>query len=71
MVYRNCSSPKDSKALIGQARRILELARPERFLISGAIGLLFGSTGISLAVPKVMGELIDAVMQNTGNGFLC
>lgn len=59
-------SVKDAKALIGQARQILELARPERVLIGGAIGLLLGSTTISLAVPKVMGGLIDSVMQNTG-----
>lgn len=67
MVYHNCSFLQDSKALIGQMRRILELARPERFLIGGAIGLLCGSTAVSLAVPKVMGGLIDAVMQNTGS----
>ncbi|CAN0264824.1 unnamed protein product [Ectocarpus fasciculatus] len=53
-------------ALTDQARRLLELARPESKLIGGAIVLLLGSTTISLAVPKVMGGLIDSVMQGTG-----
>lgn len=52
--------------MVGQARRLLELARPESALIGGAIGLLLGTTTISLAVPKVMGGLIDTVMQGTG-----
>ena len=30
------------------------------------MGLLLGTTTISLAVPKVMGNLIDSVMQGTG-----
>ncbi|CAM9177530.1 unnamed protein product, partial [Laminaria digitata] len=51
---------------VGQARRLLELARPESALIGGAMGLLLGTTAISLAVPKVMGSLIDTVMQGTG-----
>ncbi|CAN0331444.1 unnamed protein product, partial [Hapterophycus canaliculatus] len=46
-----------------QGRQLLELARPESKLIGGAIGLLLGSTAISLAIPKIMGVLIDSVMQ--------
>lgn len=53
-------------AITTQARRLLELARPERNLLGGALGLLLGSTTISLAVPKVMGSLIDSVMQGSG-----
>ncbi|CAN0541979.1 unnamed protein product, partial [Ectocarpus sp. 12 AP-2014] len=61
------ADPKISPlALTDQARRLLELARPESKLIGGAIVLLLGSTTISLAVPKVMGGLIDSVMQETG-----
>ena len=50
---------QDPKALVGQVRRLLELARPQSALIGGAMGLLLGTTAISLAVPKVMGNLID------------
>lgn len=57
---------QDPKALVGQVRRLLELARPQSALIGGAMGLLLGTTAISLAVPKVMGNLIDSVMQGTG-----
>ncbi|CAM9224865.1 unnamed protein product [Pylaiella littoralis] len=60
------ASNASALALTGQARRLLELARPESHLIGGAIGLLLGTTGISLAVPKVMGGLIDSVMQGMG-----
>ena len=51
---------------MGQVGRLLELARPESALIGGALVLLLSSTSISLAVPKVMGALIDSVMQGTG-----
>eukprot|EP00752_Nemacystus_decipiens_P004588 g4188.t1 len=54
-------------AITTQARRLLELAWPERKLLGGALGLLLGSTTISLAVPKVMGSLIDSVMQGSGS----
>lgn len=57
---------QNPKSFLGQAGRLLELARPEGALIGGAIVLLLGSTSISLAVPKVMGSLIDSVMQGTG-----
>lgn len=57
---------QEPKALIGQTRRMLQLARPESALIGGAMGLLLGSTAISLAVPKVMGGLIDSAMQSNG-----
>ncbi|CAM9620990.1 unnamed protein product [Ascophyllum nodosum] len=57
---------KNPKALVGQVGRLLELARPESALIGGALVLLLSSTSISLAVPKVMGALIDSVMQGTG-----
>lgn len=53
-------------AITTQAGRLLELAWPERKLLGGALGLLLGSTTISLAVPKVMGSLIDSVMQGSG-----
>jgi hypothetical protein len=44
--------------------RMVQLAKPEKHLIGGGLLLLAGTTSISIAVPKVMGDLVDFVMSS-------
>jgi hypothetical protein len=45
--------------------RMVQLAKPEKHLIGGGLLLLAGTTSISIAVPKVMGDLVDFVMSDS------
>ncbi|KAJ2494909.1 hypothetical protein GGI11_008642, partial [Coemansia sp. RSA 2049] len=39
--------------------RLLRLARPEYKMLGGAVGFLFVSSSITMAVPFAMGKIID------------
>jgi hypothetical protein len=45
--------------------RMVQLAKPEKHLIGGGVLLLAGTTSISIAVPKIMGDLVDFVMNDS------
>ncbi|SGY34064.1 BQ5605_C002g01585 [Microbotryum silenes-dioicae] len=47
------------KIKIGEIRRLMILARPERKTIAIAIGLLFVSSSVSLSIPFTIGRIID------------
>ncbi|SCZ90501.1 BZ3500_MvSof-1268-A1-R1_Chr1-3g02028 [Microbotryum saponariae] len=47
------------KIKIGEIRRLMVLARPERKTIAIAIGLLFVSSSVSLSIPFTIGRIID------------
>ncbi|KAJ1895283.1 ATP-binding cassette permease mdl1, partial [Kickxella alabastrina] len=50
------------KVKTGQAwMRLLRLAKPEYKLLSGAVGLLFVSSSVTMTVPFSMGKIIDMV----------
>ncbi|KAJ1842092.1 ATP-binding cassette permease mdl1, partial [Coemansia sp. RSA 2703] len=54
--------PSESEKKTGAAAvwlRLLRLARPEYKMLGGAVGLLFVSSGVSMAIPLTMGRVID------------
>ncbi|GJN92062.1 hypothetical protein Rhopal_005090-T1 [Rhodotorula paludigena] len=55
------------KVKMGEVRRLVQLARPERKTIGLAIGLLCISSGVSLSIPLGIGRIIDIFSgQSTG-----
>lgn len=50
-----------AKGGLAELKRILSLARPESLMISGAVALLFISSGVTMSVPYWMGKLIDLI----------
>ncbi|KAJ2378357.1 ATP-binding cassette permease mdl1 [Coemansia sp. RSA 2607] len=56
------TAPSESGKKTGAAAvwlRLLRLARPEYKMLGGAVGLLFVSSGVSMAIPLTMGRVID------------
>ncbi|XJO74141.1 hypothetical protein BDV3_005001 [Batrachochytrium dendrobatidis] len=59
------SNPSNPKLSL-QLRRIAQLARPEMWILIGALALLFISSAVSMSVPLSMGTIIDMVMVELG-----
>lgn len=57
---RRTAGPKSS-----EIKRLLNQARPEKWRILGAVGLLFISSGVTMAVPFCMGKVIDIIYTTT------
>lgn len=57
------------KIKLGEIRRLVELARPERKRIGIAVGLLVISSSISLSIPFTIGKVID-LFSGTGTSTL-
>ncbi|EGD74119.1 ABC protein [Salpingoeca rosetta] len=55
-------SALDGPSKVSQFKRILELAQHEKALLLGSLGLLVGSSSITLALPKLMGVVLDIAL---------
>ncbi|CDR47255.1 hypothetical protein NBRC10512_002657 [Rhodotorula toruloides] len=55
------------KVKMGEVRRLLQLAKPERRTIGIAIGLLCISSGVSLSIPLGIGRIIDIFSGQASN----
>lgn len=53
-----------------EIRRLLSQSYPERWKILGAVGLLFISSGVTMAVPFCMGKVIDIIYTSADHGQL-
>ncbi|KAK4699123.1 hypothetical protein P7C70_g7144, partial [Phenoliferia sp. Uapishka_3] len=53
------------KIQLGEIRRLVDLAKPERKTIAIAVGLLFVSSSISLSIPFTIGRIIDLFSGST------
>ncbi|KAJ3206271.1 ATP-binding cassette permease mdl1 [Dinochytrium kinnereticum] len=63
---KSITAETPKKASIGEARRLLMLAKPEAGVLAGAIALLFVSSAVTMSVPFSMGKIIDIVMVSLG-----
>ncbi|KAJ2888784.1 ATP-binding cassette permease mdl1 [Coemansia asiatica] len=59
---RDAKKIKTGKAWL----RLFQMARPEYKLLTGAVGLLFISSGVTMMVPFSMGKIID-IVTNAGS----
>ncbi|XP_048736201.2 ATP-binding cassette sub-family B member 10, mitochondrial-like [Ostrea edulis] len=50
-----------------EIRRLLSLARSERWKLVGAVGLLLISSGISMSIPFCIGKVIDTIYSDSEN----
>ncbi|KAM0754683.1 hypothetical protein T439DRAFT_321719 [Meredithblackwellia eburnea MCA 4105] len=57
------------KIQLGEVRRLIDLAKPEKKTIGIAIGLLFVSSTISLSIPMTLGKIIDLFSGNNPAGL--
>lgn len=51
-----------------EIRRLFSLAKPERWKLTGAVGLLLISSGVSMAVPFCIGKVIDIIYTSAQEG---
>uniref|UniRef100_A0A8C2SWS2 ATP binding cassette subfamily B member 10 n=1 Tax=Coturnix japonica TaxID=93934 RepID=A0A8C2SWS2_COTJA len=51
------------------ARRLLALARPERWRLTAAVGFLTVSSVITMSAPFFLGKVIDVIYTNPSNDF--
>ncbi|XP_063217345.1 ATP-binding cassette sub-family B member 10, mitochondrial-like [Bacillus rossius redtenbacheri] len=58
-----CSSPKPVIKNIrkSELKRLLSLAKPEKWKLSGAVSLLLVSSAVTMAVPFCLGKIIDII----------
>lgn len=56
-----CSKSNVNKSKVNGFGRILSLAKPDRKKLACAIGLLFVSSGVTMAVPFALGKVIDVI----------
>ncbi|PIK61530.1 ATP-binding cassette sub-family B member 10, mitochondrial [Apostichopus japonicus] len=58
----------EKKALLpkgSEVTRLLSLAKPERYKLFGAIGLLLISSAVTISVPFAMGKVIDTIYKSS------
>lgn len=51
-------------AKVSEIRRLISLARPEKWTIVTAVGFLIIASGVTISVPFVMGRLINLIFTN-------
>lgn len=56
--------------VISEMKRLLILAKPEKWRLAGAVALLFISSGVTMAIPFCMGKVIDTIYSPVNEGKL-